>query len=221
MKLQERYERVLGWFEKNHPVVGTELHYGTPFQFLVAVVLSAQCTDARVNLITPELFKAFPTPEEMSQAGEEVVFEYIRSCTYPNSKAKYLVGLSKMLVEEYDSIIPEDPKELIKLPGVGRKTANAVLNVIYQQPRMAVDTHVYRVSKRIGLAPQTANTPLKVEQALLKHIPEEYVGKAHFWLILHGRNICLARKPKCLECGLKDYCRFYAQRTKLKDKTEA
>lgn len=218
MKLKERFEGVLNWFEEHQPIVKTELNYETPFQLLVAVVLSAQCTDVRVNKITPELFATFPTAEEMALAREELIFEYISSCSYPNSKAKYLVGLSKMLVEEYGGVIPEDPKELTKLPGVGRKTANVVLSVIYDQPRIAVDTHVYRVSKRLGLAPQNANTPLKVEQALMRHIPDEYMARAHHWLILHGRYVCLARKPKCLQCGIKEYCRFYGQHTKIKEK---
>lgn len=211
MILRERYEGVLAWFEQTQPVVETELVYGSPFQLLVAVVLSAQCTDKRVNAITPKLFRDYPTAEAMALASEGVLFEYIRSCSYPNSKAKHLAGLAKMLVEEYDGVIPEDPKELVKLPGVGRKTANVVLSVIYNQPRIAVDTHVYRVARRIGLAPQTANTPLKVEQKLLKHIPPEYLGRAHHWLILHGRYVCLARKPKCQSCGITPYCRYYGK----------
>ncbi|MDO5035332.1 MAG: endonuclease III [Porphyromonas sp.] len=217
MTIKERYKGVMAWFEEHRTVVETELEYNTPFQLLVAVVLSAQCTDKRVNVITKELFAAFPTAEEMALAREEVIFEYIRTCSYPNSKAKYLVGLSKMLVEEYGGTIPEDPKELVKLPGVGRKTANVILSIIYDQPRIAVDTHVYRVSKRIGLAPQTANTPLKVEMALMRHIPEEFLGRAHHWLILHGRYICTARSPKCPECGLRPYCRYHARHAIIHD----
>lgn len=212
MTVKERYQKVLEWFQKNRPVVQTELDYNNPFQLLVAVVLSAQCTDKRVNMVTPVLFEAFPTPEVMMAASPDQIFEYIKSVTYPNSKAKHLAGLSKMLVEDFDGVIPEDPKQLVKLPGVGRKTANVVLSILYEQPRIAVDTHVYRVSKRIGLAPQTANTPLKVEQALMKNIPENLMAKSHHWLILHGRYTCLARKPKCYDCGLSELCRYYAKK---------
>lgn len=212
MTVKERYQKVLEWFQKNRPVVQTELDYNNPFQLLIAVVLSAQCTDKRVNMVTPVLFEAFPTPEVMMAASPEQIFEYIKSVTYPNSKAKHLAGLSKMLVEDFDGVIPEDPKQLVKLPGVGRKTANVVLSILYEQPRIAVDTHVYRVSKRIGLAPQTANTPLKVEQALMKNIPENLMAKSHHWLILHGRYTCLARKPKCYDCGLSEFCKYYAKK---------
>lgn len=212
MNIKERYQKVLDWFQENRPVVQTELDYATPFQLLVAVVLSAQCTDKRVNMVTPALFEAFPTPEVMMEATPEAVFEYIKSVTYPNSKSKHLVGLSQMLVKDFGGKIPEDMKLLTKLPGVGRKTANVVLSILYDQPRIAVDTHVYRVSKRIGLAPQSANTPLKVEQALMRYVPEELMAKSHHWLILHGRYVCLARKPKCSECGISEYCRFYAKK---------
>lgn len=212
MKITERYEAVLDWFEKNMPVAETELDYSTPFELLVAVVLSAQCTDKRVNMITPALFEAYPTAEAMSHATADEIFEYIRSCSYPNNKAKHLEGLSRMLHEEFGGVIPQDPKELVKLPGVGRKTANVVLSVLYDQPRIAVDTHVYRVARRIGLAPQTANTPLKVEERLLKYIPEEKRAKSHHWLILHGRYVCVARKPKCYTCGLRPYCRYYSKK---------
>lgn len=212
MNIKERYQKVLEWFQENRPVVQTELDYTTPFELLIAVVLSAQCTDKRVNMVTPALFEAFPTPKVMKEASPELVFEYIKSVTYPNSKAKHLVGLAKMLADEFDGVIPEDPKQLVRLPGVGRKTANVVLSILYAQPRIAVDTHVYRVSKRIGLAPQIANTPLKVEQALMRHVPEELMAKSHHWLILHGRYTCLARLPKCDECGLAEYCRFYAKK---------
>lgn len=212
MKIAERYEAVLDWFEKNMPVAETELDYSTPFELLVAVVLSAQCTDKRVNMITPALFEAYPTAEAMSHATADEIFVYIRSCSYPNNKAKHLEGLSRMLHEEFGGVIPQDPKELVKLPGVGRKTANVVLSVLYDQPRIAVDTHVYRVARRIGLAPQTANTPLKVEERLLKYIPEEKRAKSHHWLILHGRYVCVARKPKCYTCGLRPYCRYYSKK---------
>ena len=212
MKLAERYQGVLQWFEKNMPVAETELNYRTPFELLVAVVLSAQCTDKRVNQVTPALFEAYPTPEAMALATEEDIFRYIRSCSYPNSKAKHLAGLARMLTEEYGGVIPDDPKELVKLPGVGRKTANVVLSVLFDQPRIAVDTHVYRVARRIGLAPQTANTPLKVETVLVRHIPEEQRAISHHWLILHGRYTCLARAPKCGKCGLAPFCRYYAKK---------
>lgn len=215
MKIKERFRAILEWFEENRPVVQTELDYESPFQLLIAVVLSAQCTDKRVNMVTPRLFEAFPSPEAMMEASPEQIFEYIKSVTYPNSKSQYLVELSKMLVEDFGGTIPEDPKQLVKLPGVGRKTANVVLSVLYEQPRIAVDTHVYRVSKRLGLAPQSANTPLKVEQALMRHIPEELMAKSHHWLILHGRYTCLARKPKCHECGLTLYCRYYEKKESL------
>ncbi|MDO5017299.1 MAG: endonuclease III [Porphyromonas sp.] len=212
MKIADRYKGVLDWFALNMPVAETELDYRTPFELLVAVVLSAQCTDKRVNQITPALFDAYPTAAEMSRATAEEIFQYIKSCSYPNNKAKHLAGLARMLTEEYDGVIPQDPKELVKLPGVGRKTANVILSVLYEQPRIAVDTHVYRVARRIGLAPQTANTPLKVEQALVKHIPEELRAISHHWLILHGRYTCLARSPKCSSCGLAPFCRYYAKK---------
>lgn len=212
MTIKERYQKVLDWFQENRPVVQTELDYTTPFQLLVAVVLSAQCTDKRVNMVTPALFEAFPTPEVMMETSPEVIFEYIKSVTYPNSKANHLAGLSKMLVNDFGGVIPEDIKLLTKLPGVGRKTANVVLSILYDQPRIAVDTHVYRVSKRIGLAPQSANTPLKVEQSLMRYIPEELMAKSHHWLILHGRYVCLARKPKCSECGISEFCRYYTKK---------
>lgn len=211
MTTKERYDRILAWFETNQPVVETELHYENPFQLLVAVVLSAQCTDKRVNMITPALFERYPTAEAMGQATEDEVFEYIRSVSYPNNKAKHLVGLAQMLATDFGGVVPDTMEEITKLPGVGRKTANVVLSVIYQQERIAVDTHVYRVSKRLGLVPQNANTPLKVEMKLMKGIPAEYLGRAHHWLILHGRYICTARKPKCGECPLAEWCRYHAK----------
>lgn len=212
MNIRERYQGILDWFAQNMPSADTELHYHTPFELLVAVVLSAQCTDKRVNHITPALFEAYPTAEAMSHATASDILHYIRSCSYPNNKAKHLEGLSRMLTEEYAGVIPQDPKELVKLPGVGRKTANVILSILYDQPRIAVDTHVYRVARRIGLAPQTANTPLKVEEALVRHIPEHLRAISHHWLILHGRYVCLARKPMCSTCGLAPYCRYYAKK---------
>lgn len=212
MKITERYQAVLDWFAENMPVAETELNYKTPFELLVAVVLSAQCTDKRVNMITPALFRAYPTAEAMAQATEDEIFEYIRTCSYPNSKAKHLAGLARMLTTEFGGVIPQDAKQLVKLPGVGRKTANVILSVLYGQPRIAVDTHVYRVARRIGLAPQTANTPLKVEERLMKYIPEELRAISHHWLILHGRYTCIARSPKCTNCGLAPFCRYFEKK---------
>lgn len=211
MTLKERYRYLIDYFSEHLPEPETELMYDNPFQLLVAVVLSAQCTDKRVNIVTPALFKAFPTPEKLSEASVEEVFEYIRSVSYPNNKSKHLVGLGQMLVADFNSEIPMTVEELIRLPGVGRKTANVITSVLDNQPNMAVDTHVYRVSRRIGLVPQTANTPLKVEQLLVKHFPKELIHKAHHWLILHGRYTCLARTPKCAVCELKPACKYYAK----------
>lgn len=217
MKIKERYEKVLGWFQENVPVAETELNYSNPFELLVAVILSAQCTDVRINQITEKLFFDYPTPEAMSMATPEVIFEYIRSATYPNSKAKHLVGMAKMLVEKYNSEIPDTLEELTTLPGVGRKTANVVLSVIFKKPTMAVDTHVFRVANRIGLT-RNSKTPLETEKTLVRHIPKELVHIAHHWLILHGRYICTARSPKCSECGIKLYCREFAKQTKIESK---
>lgn len=211
MTTKERYERIMGWFAAHRPVVETELHYRDPFQLLVAVVLSAQCTDKRVNMVTPALFAQYPTPEAMAAASVEEILGYIRSVSYPNSKAKHLSGLSRQLLTDYNGIVPDDLERLTRLPGVGRKTANVVLSVIYRQDRIAVDTHVYRVSKRLGLAPQSANTPLKVEMKLMKNTPAIYLDRAHHWLVLHGRYICTARKPKCDTCPLTEWCRYYSK----------
>jgi endonuclease-3 len=217
MKLKERYQYIIDYFSENLPEPETELMYETPFQLLIAVVLSAQCTDKRVNIVTPALFKQYPTPESLANADVAEVFEYIRSISYPNNKAKHLVGLGKMLVDEFDSEIPMTVNELIKIPGVGRKTANVITSVLDQQPNMAVDTHVYRVSRRLGLVPQTANTPFKVEQILIKHFPKELIHKAHHWLILHGRYMCLARTPKCDICEIKRACKYYAKQNGIED----
>ena len=206
-----RTENIIKWFEENFKVAETELIYENSFQLLVAVILSAQCTDKRVNLTTPILFKRFPNPEALAEAEIPEVFEYIRSISYPNNKAKHLVGMAQKLLNDFNGEIPETMEQLITLPGVGRKTANVILSVIYNQPTMAVDTHDFRVSKRLGIVTQTANTPLAVEQQLYKYIPKDIIPKAHHWLILHGRYICLARNPKCQECGLKDCCRYYSQ----------
>ncbi|SHO62026.1 MULTISPECIES: endonuclease III [Algoriphagus] len=209
MLKKERYEAFIQYFSENMPVAETELDYETPFQLLVAVVLSAQCTDKRINLVTPALFKDFPTPAHLAATHFDELFPYIKTVSYPNNKTKHLIGLGKMLVEDFNSEIPETVAELVKLPGVGRKTANVITSVVWQQPNMAVDTHVFRVSKRLGLVPQTAKTPLEVEKQLIKHIPKEYIHKAHHWLILHGRYTCLARKPKCEECGITHFCKYF------------
>jgi len=209
MTRKERYKAFIDHFSNNFPQAETELKYTTDFELLVAVVLSAQCTDKRVNMVTPELFGDFPTPQKMSESSFDELFPYIRSISYPNNKTKHLLKLSKMLVEEYDGKIPEQRDELVRLPGVGRKTANVIASVLYNQPAMAVDTHVFRVSKRLGLVNQNAKTPLEVEKQLVRHIPESYVHKAHHWLILHGRYICLARRPKCEVCEIHFFCRWW------------
>lgn len=206
MKKKELYERVTAYFEQAMPVAETELHYGSPFQLLVAVVLSAQCTDKRVNMVTPALFAAYPTAEAMAQATEEQLFELIRSVSYPNSKSKHLAGLARMLVSDYGGEVPQDVTELQRLPGVGRKTANVMAAVEFGQPAMPVDTHVFRVANRIGLT-VNSKSPLQTERELVKYFPEALLSKAHHWLILHGRYVCTARKPKCEECGLAEWCR--------------
>lgn len=212
MTQKERYEKMIEWFQATRPVAETELHYDTPFQLLVAVILSAQCTDKRVNQITPALFEAYPTAETMAMATPEDVFRYISSCSYPNNKAKNLVGAARMLIEEFGGEVPDDMDELIKLPGVGRKTANVMLAVVFNKAAMAVDTHVFRVSERIGLT-TNSKTPLATERELCKYIPEEIIPLAHHWLILHGRYVCKARRPDCLNCGLTTICRYYNKTT--------
>ena len=209
MKKQELYKQVITYFQQAIPVAETELHYENPFQLLIAVILSAQCTDKRVNMITPPLFSAFPTPEALANTTPEVVYEYIRSVSYPNNKAKHLVGMARMLVENYHSEVPSDLDELVKLPGVGRKTANVIQAVVFEKAAMAVDTHVFRVSHRIGLVPDTCTTPYSVEKQLVRYFPAPIIPKAHHWLILHGRYTCTARTPKCEACGLKMICRHY------------
>ena len=206
MKKIDLFREVLAYLAPIHGNVETELHFQTPFQLLVATVLSAQCTDKRVNMVTPALFESFPTPVEMSQATPEAIFEYIRSVSYPNAKAKHLVELAKMLVEKYQGEVPQTLEQLTQLPGVGRKTANVVLAVAFGQAALAVDTHIYRVAHRLGLVPASANTPYKVEMALRKFIPEEDVAHSHFWLLLHGRYTCTALRPKCEQCGLSHLC---------------
>ncbi len=210
MTTKERYTRCIEWFQATNPLPETELHYGSPFQLLVAVILSAQCTDKRVNIVTPPLFEAFPTAEALAAASVEAIHGYIKSVTYPNNKAKALKAAAQMLIEEFDGEVPSDLDSLVKIPGVGRKTANVMLSVVFNKAAMAVDTHVFRVSDRIGLT-TGCKTPLATEQQLMKNIPEEIVPQAHHWLILHGRYICKARRPDCLNCGLTEVCRYYQQ----------
>lgn len=209
MTKKERYEAFVSHFSENFPEPETELKYRNPFELLVAVVLSAQCTDERINKVTPALFQDFPTPEHMAASHFDELFPYIRSVSYPNNKTKHLLALSKRLVEEFNSEIPSTIKELTSLQGVGRKTANVIVSVLYNQPAMAVDTHVFRVSKRLGLVTQTAKTPLEVENQLVRHIPKEYIARAHHWLILHGRYICVARSPKCEKCDITHFCKYF------------
>jgi endonuclease-3 len=208
MTKKERYQFLIDYFQEHAPNAETELIYDNPFQLLVAVILSAQCTDKRINATTPAIFAKYPDPETMSAATPEEMFKLIRSISYPNNKSKHLVGMANMLMEEFNAEVPMTVDELVKLPGVGRKTANVITSVIDEQPNMAVDTHVFRVSARIGLT-TAAKTPVAAEKQLIKHLPKEYVYKAHHWLILHGRYICTARKPKCEQCALSIVCKFY------------
>src|SRR5690348_2792272 len=209
MTKKERYDHVIDWFEKNRPIAETELTYEDPYELIVAVILSAQCTDARVNLTTPALFRRYPNVKALSKATFDELFPLIKSISYPNNKTKHLIGMANKVMEKFNGRIPMTVDELIQLPGVGRKTANVITSVIDRQPNMAVDTHVFRVSKRIGLVPQTAKTPYEVEKELVKNIPVELIHKAHHWLILHGRYTCLARNPKCEECGLREICYYF------------
>ena len=208
MRLQERYDKVLARFAEAMPEPKTELHYDTPFHLLLAVILSAQCTDKRVNIVTPPLFEAFPDPRSLAESDEETVYEYIKSVTFPNNKTKHLLNAARLLVEDFDGEMPSDIDNLMKLPGVGRKTANVMLSVIWNKAAMAVDTHVFRVSNRIGLT-DNSKTPLATEKTLCEHIPEDLLPKAHHWLILHGRYVCKARKPDCLNCIIRDLCKTY------------
>lgn len=208
MTKKERYAGVLTWFQKNMPTVDTELHYDSPFHLLIAVILSAQCTDKRVNMVTPALFKDFPSPEVMAAATPAVIYEYIKSISYPNNKAKNLVNMAKKIIADYGGLVPDNRDDLESIPGVGRKTANVMLIVAFDKPAMPVDTHVFRVSNRLGLTTNSKN-PLDTEKILLKYIPQDLLSDAHHWLILHGRYVCLARKPKCLECGLTEWCQYF------------
>ena len=209
MTTKERYEKVLQWFEDNVPEPATELHYDSPFHLLLAVILSAQCTDKRVNLVTPALFEAFPDPESLAAATEEQVFPFIKSVTFPNNKTRHILSAARILVEEFGSEMPSDIDGLMKLPGVGRKTANVMLAVVWNKAAMAVDTHVFRVSNRIGLT-LNSKTPLATEKTLMKYIPADKVSRAHHWLILHGRYVCKARKPDCLNCGIAPFCKTFS-----------
>lgn len=208
MTKKERYKFVIDWFQQHMPNAETELHYNNPYELLVAVILSAQCTDKRVNLVTPALFKKFPTPELLAGAEFEDVEPLIKSVSFANNKTRHLIGMAKMLVEQFNSAVPDNMEDLVTLPGVGRKTANVIVSVVFDKPGMAVDTHVFRVSARIGLT-TNAKTPLQTEQQLVANIPEELLAIAHHWLILHGRYVCVARRPKCEQCGLKPACKYY------------
>ena len=208
MTKKERFAGIIDYFKKNKPFAETELVYRTPYELIVAVVLSAQCTDKRVNIITKEFFKVFPDVQHMAETEIHEIFELIKSCSYPNNKARHLSGLAKMLVSDFNGKVPSEVQDLQKLPGVGRKTANVIASVVFNKPVMAVDTHVFRVSERLGLT-TNSKTPLETEKQLVKYIPEELIPLAHHWLILHGRYVCIARKPKCDECGLTQWCKFY------------
>jgi endonuclease-3 len=214
MLKKERFKAFVDHFSSHFPEAETELHYTNPFELLVAVVLSAQCTDKRINQVTPALFKRFPDAKSLAESSVEEIFSYIRSVSYPNNKAKHLLGLGQKITDQFSGEVPETMEDLQSLPGVGRKTANVIASVIYNQPAMAVDTHVFRVSQRLGLVPKTANTPLKVEMALIKHLPDEVIATAHHWLILHGRYVCLARTPQCAKCTITHFCAFYQKNNK-------
>lgn len=220
MRKKERYQKILEWFRENRPVAETELHYGNPFELLVAVILSAQCTDKRVNMVTPALFRDFPTPEALAATSAEVVYEYIRSVSYPNNKAKHLVGMAQMLVSRFGSRVPDTLEELVQLPGVGRKTANVIQSVVFNKAAMAVDTHVFRVSHRLGLVSDRCTTPFSVEKELTENIPEADIPIAHHWLILHGRYTCQARTPQCDNCGLQLMCKYYCKQYKVSRQSE-
>lgn len=211
MTTAQRYKSILGWFAKNMPVAESELKFNNPFQLLVAVMLSAQCTDKRVNMVTPALFEAYPTPDAMAKASSDEVFEYVKSVSYPRSKSDHLVAMAKRLTEVYGGQVPDNIDDLQTLQGVGRKTANVVCAVQWNKPTMAVDTHIFRVSERLGLTTNSKN-PLQTEKALVKYIPEALIPKAHHWLLLHGRYVCQARKPQCGQCGLKEFCRFFSKK---------
>jgi endonuclease-3 len=211
MTTKQRFKHILAWFETNMPVAESELHYRNPYELLVAVMLSAQCTDKRVNMVTPGLFAVYPTAESLAAASADEVYEYVKSVSYPRSKSEHLVAMAKRLTEVYHGEVPDNIEDLQTLQGVGRKTANVVCAVIWQQPTMAVDTHIFRVSERLGLTTGSKN-PLQTERQLIQYIPAETIPKAHHWLLLHGRYVCQARKPRCEQCGLREYCRFFAKK---------
>lgn len=213
MTTKERYARLIDWFSENMPSPRTELEYDSPFHLLLAVILSAQCTDKRVNMVTPPLFEAFPDPHTLAAAKEEEVYQFIKSVSFPNNKTRHLIKAARVLVEEFEGVMPSDIDNLMKLPGVGRKTANVMLAVVWEKAAMAVDTHVFRVSNRIGLT-NNSKTPLATEKTLVKHFPEEILATAHHWLILHGRYVCKARNPECEDCGLKEICKTYKTSSK-------
>jgi endonuclease-3 len=215
MLKKDRYKAFVEYFSAHNPDAQTELNYGNPYELLVAVILSAQCTDKRINQVTPALFERFPDPESLAASSSDEVFTYIRSVSYPNNKAKHLVGMAQKLLSEFGGVVPEKIEELVKLPGVGRKTANVISSVVYNNPAMAVDTHVFRVANRIGLT-YNAKTPLAAEKQLVKYLPEETIAVAHHWLILHGRYICLARRPKCEECPITYFCKYFEKNYKAK-----
>ncbi len=213
MTQKERYKAFLDYFSVQQPDAQTELHYGNSYELLVAVILSAQCTDKRVNMVTPKLFASYPNAEALAKATSDEVFELIRSISYPNNKAKHLVGMANMLVNDFGNVVPSEIEQLVKMPGVGRKTANVIASVVYNMPAMAVDTHVFRVSARLGLT-KNAKTPLATEKQLVKHIPEDKIAVAHHWLILHGRYTCLARSPKCDSCAITHFCQYFEKNLK-------
>lgn len=212
MKIQEKYNYLIEYFQREMPVAEPELHYSNPFELLVAVILSAQCTDKRINQVTPMLFRDYPTPQAMAAASEQVIYNYIRSVSYPNNKARHLVGMARMLVSDFDGQVPSAGEQLERLPGVGRKTANVIQAVIFRKARMAVDTHVFRVSHRLGLVSARCTTPLSVERELTRHLPDEVIPNAHHWLILHGRYVCQSRTPHCEKCGLTAICKDFSSR---------
>ena len=213
MQKKERFRLLIDYFTRNFPEPRTELNYSNSFHLLIAVILSAQCTDKRINMVTPALFREFPTPEHLANSSFDEVFPFIKSVTYPNSKTKHLIGMAKMLCEKFDSKVPETITDLQKLPGVGRKTANVIASVVYNQPVLAVDTHVFRVAARIGLT-SGAKNPYETEMQLIRYIPEEMISRAHHWFILHGRYVCMARKPECGQCGIRELCKYYEKKGK-------
>ena len=219
MKKQERYNAILSYFQENMSATETELDFSSAYELLVAVILSAQCTDKRINQVTPRLFRDFPTPEALAATTPEVVYDYIRSVSYPNNKAKHLVGMAQMLMKKFNGEVPSNLEELTQLPGVGRKTANVIQSVVFNKAAMAVDTHVFRVSHRIGLVGNSCTTPFSVEKELMKNIPDELIPIAHHWLILHGRYVCQARTPKCETCGLQLMCKYYCEKYKVSKDT--